>query len=88
MALAVVRLAGAYQLNEDNNMATTPDQPKPSLHVSIMIEATFGSEIQRDVSLKVLKQFLGAWTQNVQAAHKNNRVTITVKEGPASDVIQ
>lgn len=50
------------------------------LQVSITIEATFGSEIQRDVSVKVLKQFLAAWTQNVEASHKKKKVTTTVKE--------
>ena len=69
-------------------MPPTPDQPKPMLHVSIMIDATFGSEIQRDVSLKVLKQFLEAWTENVKSAHKKNRVTVTVHEEQSSDLIQ
>ena len=68
-------------------MPTTPDQPKPLLHVSITIEATFGSKIQRDVSVKVLKQFLAAWTQNVETSHKQNKVTTTVKE-QAPDLIQ
>lgn len=57
------------------------------LHVSIMIDATFGSEIQRDVSLKVLKEFLEAWTQNVESSHKKNRVAISVKQ-QAPDLIQ
>jgi len=61
----------------------TPDQAKPMLHVSITIEATFGSEIQRDVSVKVLKEFLEAWTQNVESSHKKNKVTISLKEQAA-----
>lgn len=68
-------------------MFIPPDQPKPTLHVSITIDATFGSEIQHDVSVKVLRQFLDAWTQNVEESHKKNKVAITVKDRPA-DVIQ
>jgi hypothetical protein len=43
----------------------------------ITIDARFGSDIQRDVSLKVLKEFLGAWKANVESAHKKNNITIT-----------
>lgn len=68
-------------------MPTTPDQ-KPLLHVSILIDATFGSEIQRDVSLKVLKQFLDAWTENVKTAHQKNNVTLKMHEEPMPDTIQ
>ena len=75
-------------MNQDKAMSTTPDQPKPLLRVSIMIDATFGSEIQRDVSLKVLKQFLEAWTENVRTAHKKNKVTLTVHEEPTLDTIE
>jgi hypothetical protein len=66
----------------------TPASPKQTLHVSIAIDATFGDEIQRDVSIKVLKKFLDAWTQNIEAAHKNNRAATTVKEERPPDVIQ
>jgi len=80
-------IAVVPQLGQDSAMPT-PDPPKPVLHVSIVIDATFGSEVQRDVSMKVLKQFLDAWAQNVKAAHKANRVTITVKEEQPPDAIQ
>lgn len=43
----------------------------------VKIEATFGSDIQHDVSMKVLTQFLEAWKMNVEAAHKKNSVVIT-----------
>jgi len=66
----------------------TPVQPDQPLHVSIIIDATFGSEIQRSVSMKVMKEFLAAWAQNVTAAHKRNRVITTIKEAPAPDLIQ
>jgi hypothetical protein len=68
-------------------MPTTPDQPKPLLHVSITIEATFGSDVQRDVSVKVLKQFLEAWAQNVESSHKKNKVAISMKQ-QSQDLIQ
>jgi len=42
----------------------------------ITIEARFGSDIQRDVSMKVLKEFLTAWKANVESAHKKNNITI------------
>ena len=61
-------------------MQATPEQPKSMLHVSITIDANFGSENQRDVSVKVLKQFLEAWTQNVESSHKQNDGTISSKE--------
>jgi hypothetical protein len=42
----------------------------------ITIEARFGSDIQRDVSMRVLKEFLTAWKANVESAHKKNNITI------------
>jgi hypothetical protein len=86
MARAQRLLAAHGELDQDSAMPT-PDQPQ-GLHVSIIIDATFGSQVQRDVSLKVLKEFLAAWTQNVTAAHKKNRVTTTVKEEQPPDLIQ
>ena len=76
-------------MGQDGSMPT-PGQPKatPSFHISVTIDATFGSEIQRDVSMKVLKQFLAAWMENVKSAHKKNHVAVTVNEGAAPDIIQ
>jgi hypothetical protein len=45
--------------------------------VVLTIQATFGSDIQRDVAIKVLDQFLEAWKENVESAHKMNKVTIS-----------
>ncbi len=56
------------------------DQPSPvsrkQFEETITITAVFGSEIQRDVSMKVLWEFLEAWRQNVQSAHKKNKITL------------
>jgi hypothetical protein len=43
----------------------------------ITIDTSFGSDIQREVSMKVLKEFLAAWKANVESAHKKNKITIT-----------
>jgi hypothetical protein len=50
--------------------------PKLSLIRLVRIEATFGSDIQHDVSMKVLTQFLEAWKMNVEGAHKKNSIVI------------
>jgi len=50
---------------------------KEDLSRTITIEAIFGSEVQRDVAMRVLRQFLDAWRQNVEEAHQDNKVTIT-----------
>jgi hypothetical protein len=47
-----------------------------TLHATVTIDVTFGSDIQRDVSLRVLNHFLAAWKDNVESAHKRNSVTI------------
>lgn len=65
-----------------------PDHSKPIPHVSISIDAIFGSEIQRDVSMKVLSQFLQAWTANVNAAHQKNKVTVKVREEQSPEIVQ
>jgi hypothetical protein len=46
----------------------------------ISVEASFGSEIQRDVSLRVLREFLEAWRLNVESAHKKNEIIISEHE--------
>jgi hypothetical protein len=38
--------------------------------------------------MKVLKEFLDAWAQNVKAAQKNNKVTTAVTEEQPPAVIQ
>jgi hypothetical protein len=56
--------------------------PQLSLIRLIRIEAVFGSDVQHDVSLKVLREFLEAWKMNVQSAHKKNKITIDYGREP------
>ena len=44
---------------------------------NVTIHASFGSDIQCDVSMRVLDEFLEAWQKNVESAHKRNKVTIS-----------
>lgn len=53
-----------------------PRSSKPSLIRHVHIEAKFGSDIQHDVSMKVLQEFLEAWKMNVESAHKSNEITV------------
>ena len=57
-------------------MPRPPGSANSTLTATVTIEATFGSEIQRDVTVKVLREFLDAWKQNVESNHKRNRVRI------------
>jgi hypothetical protein len=52
----------------------------PPLKSTVTIEVSFGSEIQRDVSMKVLRQLLEAWKTNLIAAHQRNKVMIPERE--------
>ena len=52
------------------------DNPMSKLNRLVTIEAAFGSDIQHDVSMKVLTQFLEAWKQIVEAAHNKNKISI------------
>jgi hypothetical protein len=54
---------------------------KPTYRISI--EAEFGSDIQRDVSLRVLREYLTGWEQSVVSAHKKNKVIISEHEIPS-----
>jgi hypothetical protein len=58
------------------NPLASSDAPM-NLDQTITIHTVFGSEIQRDVSMKVLLEFLRAWQQTVESAHKKNKVMIT-----------
>jgi hypothetical protein len=44
---------------------------------TITIQATFGSDLQRDAAMRTLKAVLRAWEESVEAAHQHNKVTIT-----------
>jgi hypothetical protein len=58
-------------------MTTPPTEPRnTTLQHFVTIEATFASDIQRDVSLRVLVEFLEAWRTNVGSAHRRNKITI------------
>jgi hypothetical protein len=52
---------------------------------TITIVATFGSDIQHDVSMRVIKEYLEAWRANVLAGHSRNKVTITYEEEPLTN---
>ena len=66
------------QLMARTHQKNPPPKAMPKLlpH-SINIKMAFASEIQRDVALRVLRQFLYAWKENVDNAHKENEITIT-----------
>lgn len=51
-----------------------------ALKYRINIEASFGSEIQRDVSMRVILQYLEAWKMTVESSHKKNEVIISERE--------
>ena len=56
----------------------TPCEPRNTkIHASIIIEATFGSDIQRNVAIRTLARVLEAWKANVESSHKNNKITIS-----------
>jgi hypothetical protein len=58
-------------------MTTPPSQPdNTTLQHFVTIEAAFASDIQRDVSLRVLVKFVEAWRTNVESAHRRNKITI------------
>jgi len=52
-------------------------EPKPATFpISIRIDATFSTEIQSDVAMKLLNDFFQAWKVNVEEARESNRVAI------------
>jgi len=62
-------VAGSTKPSQDRLMAP--------LNRLVRIEAEFASDVQHDVSMKVLTEFLEAWKNNVEAANKKNTVSIT-----------
>lgn len=58
-------------------MPRTSKLPDETLQATVTVEAIFGSDVQKSVGMRVLTQFLEAWKQNVENAHKKNRITIT-----------
>jgi hypothetical protein len=51
----------------------------------IRIEATFGNDIQHDVSMRVIKEYLEAWKANVLGGHQRNKIVITYEEEPITN---
>ena len=43
---------------------------------TITITAAFGSEMQRDVAMKILRQILTAWESDTRERHQKNRISI------------
>ena len=58
-------------------MAAKPESHGPAFQISVRISSTFTSEIQRDVAMKLLNDFLQAWKVNVEEADERNTVTIS-----------
>jgi hypothetical protein len=60
------------------------DDAMPQLRLMrlVKVEAAFGSDIQHDVSMKVLRDFLEAWKMNVESAHKKNKIAIAYGREP------
>jgi len=55
-----------------------PCEPRnTTLHHVITVDASFGSDIQRDVALRTFRHMLMVWKETVEASHKKNKVTIT-----------
>lgn len=50
---------------------------------TITITATFGSDMQRDVSMKVLRQMLAAWESETEQHHQKNRISIVYERDDA-----
>ena len=59
--------------------STKPSQDSlmAPLNRLVRIEAAFASDVQHDVSMRVLTEFLEAWKKNVEAANKKNAVSIS-----------
>jgi hypothetical protein len=57
---------------------------KKSLRRSVTIDASFGSEMQRTVAMRLLDQFLVAWKEAAESHHKNNSIRIIQENESAS----
>jgi len=58
-------------------MAAESEPKTPPFQISVRIDATFGSEIQQDVAMELLNDFLQAWKVNVEEADEKHTVAIT-----------
>ena len=43
---------------------------------TVTITASFGSEMQRDVAMRILRKVLAAWEAETERLHQKNRVSI------------
>lgn len=62
---------------QDGIMPRATKPPDKSFRASVTIEATFGSDMQKSVAMRVLTDFLEVWKQNVENAHEDNEINIT-----------
>lgn len=61
----------------------TTSVKKSGLRYSVTIEATFGSDHQHAVAMKVLRGLLPAWKRNVESHHQKNVITVTHQTLPS-----
>lgn len=76
-----LRIAHCKRVGAKRNIMSCPSSAS---FASSKIQAVFGSDIQHDVSMKVLTEFLEAWKKNVESAHKKNKSVISYgkEQGP------
>jgi hypothetical protein len=55
--------------------------PRKGDRHTIEIRASFGSDYQRDVSLRTLKRLLSSWKEITESHHKKNVITIVQTRG-------
>lgn len=48
---------------------------------TVTITATFGSDLQRDVAMRILRKMLAEWETETEGHHQKNRVSITYDDG-------
>ena len=52
------------------------EYPTESLRKTTTIQASFGSQYQQDIAMKLLKELFATWKQTVNSAHRDNHVHI------------
>lgn len=61
---------------------TTESRPKRNdLRRFITVDATFGSEFQRTVAMRALREFMGSWKDVVESRHQRNTINIAYGDG-------
>jgi hypothetical protein len=51
---------------------------------TVSIEASFGSDMQRDVAMRVLREFLDEWKTYTEERHKRTQIIIDYGDKPAA----